>query len=214
MRIQSKRVTDQLACKGDLIRRNSECRLPPSVDVEFDGVEAGAGGDVEGLGAGGAEGAVGGAFGDVDEAEGFAFFVEDVDAFGGDVEVAEGVAGEAVAAFGFGGVEGGEFAGVFDGAVGLDGVGDEGVGAVVDDVEGGLVVGDEDAVGADEVVNDADDVGGFGAVFVGGGVVDAFLADGHVAGFAAVGGIGEVDAAFAVDVEVVGGVVGVFVEGV
>ena len=82
--------------------------LATAVDVESDGVEAGAGGDVEGLGAGGAEGAVGGAFGDVDHAEGFACFVEDVDAFGGDVEVAEGVAGEAVAAFGFGGVGMGE----------------------------------------------------------------------------------------------------------
>jgi hypothetical protein len=56
--------------------------LATAVDVEFDGVEAGAGGDVEGLGAGGAEGAVGGAFGDVDDAEGFSFFVEDGDAFG------------------------------------------------------------------------------------------------------------------------------------
>jgi putative addiction module component (TIGR02574 family) len=71
--------------------------LAAAVDVEFDGVEAGAGGDVEGLGACGAEGAVGGAFGNVDDAEGFALFVDDVDAFGGDVEVAEGVAGEGVA---------------------------------------------------------------------------------------------------------------------
>jgi hypothetical protein len=51
------------------------------------------------LGACGADGAVGGAFGNFSYAEGFAFFVEDVDAFGGDVEVAEGVACEAVAAF-------------------------------------------------------------------------------------------------------------------
>ena len=72
--------------------------LASAIDVEFDGVEAGAGGDVEGVGAGGAEDAVGGALGDVNDAEGLAFFVEDVDAVGGDVEVAKGVAGEAVAA--------------------------------------------------------------------------------------------------------------------
>jgi hypothetical protein len=66
--------------------------LPRPIDVEFDGVEAGAGGDVEGVGAGGAEDAVGGALGEVNHAEGLAYFVEDVDAVGGDVEVAKVVA--------------------------------------------------------------------------------------------------------------------------
>ena len=50
------------------------------------------------MGTGWAEDAVGGALGDVNHAEGLAFFVEDVDAVGGDVEVAKGVASEAVAA--------------------------------------------------------------------------------------------------------------------
>jgi hypothetical protein len=187
--------------------------LPPPIHVEFDGVEAGAGGDVEGLGAGGAEDAVGGALGDVNHAEGFAFFVEDVDAFGGDVEVAKGIAGEAVAALGLSGVEGGEFAAVGDFAIGLDGVGPEAVAAVVHDVERGLVIGDEHAIGADEVADNADDVGRFAAVFVRRGVIDAFDAEGHFLGLAAVAGVGEVEAAFAVDVEVVGGVVGFAVEG-
>ena len=46
------------------------------------------------MGAGGAEGAVGGAFGAVDDAEWVAFFVEDVDSFCGDVAVAYGGACE------------------------------------------------------------------------------------------------------------------------
>lgn len=195
------------------VEEASNGQLPAAIDVEFEGVEACAGGDVEGLGAGGAEDAVGGALGDVNHAEGLAFFVEDVDAVGGDVEVAKGVAGEAVAAFGFGGVEGGEFAAVGDFAIGLDGVGPEAVAAVVHDVEGGLIIGDEHAIGADEVVDDADDVGGFAAVFVGRGVIDAFDAEGHFLGLAAVAGVGEVEAAFAVDVEVVGGVVGFAIQG-
>src|SRR6476661_3883787 len=68
-------------------------------DFHGDGIDAGAGGGVEGFEVFATEGAVGGLLGEFDDAEQVALWVEDLDAEGGrDIDVALAVDGQAVAA--------------------------------------------------------------------------------------------------------------------